>query len=150
LPTRVPLIVHERRDVWGRQLRPHVGGLPVRLVESRSAEDLLAAAAGSAAPVILLALGSRAVEGLDLLDRVLQAAPDALVAVLEPAGEPAVTRLARQFGATLVTPAETRPPALLELLRSWVRLAVARTEADGWSAGSEPAADLLDEFCPTA
>jgi DNA-binding NarL/FixJ family response regulator len=148
LPTRVPLIVHERRDVWGRQVRPRVAELPVRLVASRSADDLLAAVAGTTSPVIVLSLGARPVEGLDLLDRALQAAPDAIAVVLDPTGEPGLARLAREIGATLVLPTETRPPVLLDLLRRWVRLAAARAAAGGWSSAHEPEPDLLDALCP--
>jgi hypothetical protein len=148
LPTRVPVIVQERRGVWGRQIRPRVAGLPVRLVESRSADDLLAAVAGSACPVIVLTLGNRPAEDLDLLDRALQTAPGALTLVLDPTGQPDVARLARQIGATLVLPVETRPPVLLDLLLRWVRLAAARAEAEGWSSGNEPEPDLLASIDP--
>jgi hypothetical protein len=146
VPTCVPLVVHERRDVWGRQLRPRVAGLPARLVESRSAADLMAAIGGSACPVIVMTLGSRPAEGLDLLDRAVQAAPDALLVLMDPTGDPELARLARQLGATLVLPAETRPPVLIELLLGWICLAATRAGGDGWSSRSEPAADLIDSI----
>lgn len=145
----IPLIVHERRDHWGRHIRPRAGELSARVVETRSAADLLRAVAGTASSVIVLALGSRPAEGLELLDRVMQAAPESRVVVLDTTGDPALGRLARELGALHVLPADTRPPELLELLARWTRQATARTATAGWIAPPDRPLDPVDALLAT-
>src|SRR5690242_2459701 len=94
---RLPLVVHERLGVWARQLRPRTIGWPVRLVESRSAENLLAASSQSACPLVMFDLASRPLSALGELDRLMQRAPGALVLVLVPEPFDEVTTLAREL-----------------------------------------------------
>lgn len=150
MPSPVPLILHERRDTWGRHLRPRAESLSVRLVETRSCPDLLRAVAGTAVPVVLLALDRRVAEGLRHLDQVFQLAPDALVVVLDPTGEPSVRRLASELGAVMVLPAEIRPPLLFDLLGRWLPLAATRAAAAGWVEGVDHPADSLDALLNSA
>lgn len=130
---RLPLVTHERLGNWARQLRPRVAGWPVRLVETRSADELAGALGRSACPLVVLDLGDRPRAGLEDLDRALPAAPNALVLALERTGQPAVALLARELGATHVLSGVATPPMVLNLLGRWLPLALRRAESDGWT-----------------
>lgn len=146
MPIRIPLVIHERLGTWTRQLRPRAASWPVRVVESRSSADLVAAAGRSACPILVLDLGDRPGPGLEDLDRVLQVATDALALVLDPRAHPPVAPLARELGATHVFSGPAPPPAVAELLGRWVPLAFRRAEADGWADGPRSTGDPLEDL----
>jgi CheY-like chemotaxis protein len=141
----LPLVTHERRGVWARQLGPQAAhaGWPVRLVESRSRGDAVRGVAGRTCPLALIDLGERPVAGLDVLDAVMQAAPAALVLVLDPSADAAIDRLARELGAAQVL-SRPRPPEVVALLDRWVALARTRCEASGWSSAEREPLDPID------
>ncbi|MEO6809246.1 MAG: hypothetical protein ABI353_09070 [Isosphaeraceae bacterium] len=127
-----PLIIHERRGHWVRQVRPRVVGWPVQVVETRSTSDLVAALDGSACPLVVIDLAERVRLALDDLDQAVRIAPCALVLVLDPAEHCGVVPIARELGATHVLTGVINPPDVMALLARWVPLARRRAEADGW------------------
>jgi DNA-binding NarL/FixJ family response regulator len=139
-----PLIVHERIGTWARQLRPRVSGWLVRLVETRSASDLVAALTGSACPIGVFDLTGRTRSGLEELDQASQAAPAGLFLILDDTGRPELADLARELGASHVLPSGTPPPTVAALLARWLTLARRRAECDGWAVIPEdPRPDWL-------
>lgn len=141
MPPPPVLIIHERLARWARHLRPRLVGCSVRLVESRSADDLVGAARAAPCPLLLIDPHDRPGEALDALDRAFEAAPDALALVLDPGEAADFGPLARELGATLVLPARTRPPDVHELLNRWLPIARRRAAAGGWHPASETPAD---------
>ena len=138
-----PLVIHERKGVWGRQLRPRVATWNVRPVETRSESDLVEAAHLHPFPVAVFDLGEKPPAMLADLDAFLECAPGALTVALDPGKIPEVAALAWELGATLVLSGLTRPPDLVDLLARWVVLSRTRAEADGWFP-----ADKIDEDDP--
>jgi hypothetical protein len=132
------VVIHERLGSWARQLRPRLRAWPIRWVESRSTADLVCAVSGMACPIVVIGLDHRPRGGLEDLDRALQAAPQALVLVLDPNAHAEVATLARELGATQVCSGVIIPPAVAGLLARWLPLARRRTEDDGWSAARPP------------
>ena len=130
------LVVHERVGNWARQLRPRLAGRPVRLVETRSADDLEAALAGAACPILLVDLARRPRAALEDLDRGLRVSPGALALVLDPEGHEGAALLAREVGASHVAAGPVTPPAVVDLLSRWLPLAQRRSESAGWSAAT--------------
>jgi hypothetical protein len=135
--TRVPLIIHERLGTWARQLRPRVVGWSVRVVETRSADDLETALGRDPCPLVVIDLGGRTRAVLEELDRAAQQSPNALVLVLDPSAQAGVAPLARELGATHVLSGAVPPPMVVALLARWLPLARRRAEADGWWGESD-------------
>ncbi len=135
---RLPLVLHERLGYWARHLRPLLLGWPIRWVESRSATDLESALAGAACPIVVLDLARRPRAGLEDLDRAVQAAPKAMVLVVDPESHEGVALLARELGATHVISGVATPPTVAALLERWLPLALRRTEREGWSRAPRP------------
>jgi hypothetical protein len=129
------LVTHERLAYWARHLRSRLADRSVRVVETRSSDDLEAAlrAAGLVCPVVLIDLARRVRAGLEDLDRAVQAAPDALTLVLDPGDHDGVALLAREIGATHVIAGATTPPAVADLLARWLLLAQRRCALSGWT-----------------
>lgn len=146
MPTRIPLIIHERLANWGRQLRPRTGGWAVHVIETRSREDLLIAVAQAACPLIVIDLGDRPRAALEDLAIAHRVAPNALSLVIASPRYPEIGDFAREWGASQVLRGAATPPEVLELLRRWYALAQMRTDADGWSSRAEPRADDFDDI----
>ena len=92
------LIIHERLAHWARQLAPRLAAWPVRLVETRSADDLRPPAS-AACPSSSSTWASASGRASSDLDRAARAAPNGLILVLDRRR----TRgrlLARELGAT--------------------------------------------------
>jgi hypothetical protein len=134
---RVPLVIHERKGRWARQLRPSALGWPARLVESRSASALARALASAPAAVGLVDLGDRPRAGLEDLDLAARSAPEALILVLDPGDRPGVALLARELGAAHVLGGTVPPPTVVGLIDRWVALALRRAEAAGWPGDAD-------------
>ena len=132
------LIVHERIGTWARQFRPRAAAWGVRLVETRSRDDLSASVRQAVCPVIVCDLGDRPRAMLDDLDHALQAEPTALAIVIDPSDSPGLPLVARQLGAAHVIGGDVPPPVLLALLARWLPLARRRAESDGWSPSPAP------------
>jgi len=132
------VLIHERLGNWARQLRPRLLAWPIRWIETRSTTDLEAALAGMACPIVLIDLARRPRAGLEDLDRAAQAAPNALILVLDPQAHEGVATLARELGATHVLAGPVTPPSVAELIARWLPLARRRAERDGWSNAPEP------------
>jgi CheY-like chemotaxis protein len=132
------VVIHERLGTWARQLRPRLVDGPIRWVETRSTADLEAALTGVACPVVLIDLSRRSRAGLEDLDRAAQAAPNALILVLDPQAHEGVPALARELGATHVFSGPVTPPAVARLIARWLSVARRRSEGDGWSIAREP------------
>lgn len=129
--------VHERIGTWARHLRARLAGHPVRLVETRSADDLRAALDGVPCPILLVDVGQRPRAALEELGTALAVAPDALALVLNPLAHDGVGLLARELGATHVVDGPCPPPGVAALLTRWLPLAHRRAEQSG-RVGSGP------------
>ena len=127
------LVIHERIANWARHLRPRLGDSGLRVVETRSAADLVAALGGSACPLVVVDLGRDPKAALEDLDAALQAAPGALALVMDPDSVGPAALLARELGATHVISGPAPPPVVARLLTRWAALARSRSEAAGWS-----------------
>lgn len=127
-----PLIIHERKGHWGRQLRPRVASWAVRPIETRSAEDLRSAARFHPFPLAVFDLGERPLSMLSDLDVFLDAAPGSLTLALDPTNHSEVAEIAWERGATFVLSGFARPPVVVELLTHWLTLSRRRAESDGW------------------
>jgi hypothetical protein len=132
------VVIHERQGNWARHLRPRFLAWPIRWVESRSSADLEAALAGLACPVVLIDLGRRVRAGLEDLDRARQAAPGALLLVLDPERHEGAATLARELGATHVFTGLVTPPEVARLLARWLPLAQRLDEQAGWTSAPAP------------
>lgn len=150
MPTRIPLIIHERLANWGRQLRPRTSGWAVRVIETRSREDLLTALAQAACPLIVIDLCDRPRAALEDLAIAHRIAPNALALVIASPRDPEIGDFAREWGASQVLRGAATPPEVVELLRRWYTLAQIRTDADGWSSRVEPRDDEWDATIPPA
>jgi len=129
----VALILHERRGNWARSLRSRMGDLPIRWFESRSTADLLAAARGLTAPVVLIDLGEEPYGPLEDLTRLIDLAPSARVLILDPWERPEVSESVRALGATHSISGFVPPTEVADLLARWVSLAAEETDRQGWS-----------------
>jgi hypothetical protein len=130
--SRVNLIVHERRGLWARQLRPRVAGWPVRLIESRSRDDLAAALGRAPHSLAVVDVGNNARGVLEDLIWTRPIERDALVLVLDPNRNEIVASLARELGACLAIQGFCPPPRVAAILERWHRLCLARKERAGW------------------
>lgn len=130
--SRVGVIVHERLGNWARQLRPRLAAQHARMRETRSWPDLEAAIMGLAAPVAVFDLHRLGPVGLVHLDRLMERAGDAWVLVLDPTGDHARGRIARELGATHVITGAAPPSDVAALIGRWVVLAEQRIERGGW------------------
>ncbi|GAC1466664.1 MAG: hypothetical protein NVSMB9_07460 [Isosphaeraceae bacterium] len=135
--TSQTLAIHERIGTWGRHLRPRLAGTRARIVETRSAEDLVGALARTVHPIVLCDLARRHAAALVEVDAALRVAPDALVLVLDPYPLAGAALLARELGATHVISGPAPPPRVEGLLLRWLSLAERRVERAGW-VGSCP------------
>jgi chemotaxis response regulator CheB len=131
--TRVAVILHERLGTWAAQLRSRFQDRPVRVIETRSAQDLDRALAGLACPVVVIALGIDPADGLEQLERVLRLCPAARILILDSASCEGVSELAREMGATLAISGLVPPPVVAALVDRWVSQAAAQTAREGWS-----------------
>ena len=131
------LVVHERIGYWGRQLQSRLVNRSVRIVESRSAEDLEQALTNVVCSLVVIDLGHKGCGGLDDLGRALGTAPDALVLVIDPASREGVAMLARELGASQVLSGTVTPPEVVDVMTRWISLAQARAKSSGW-AGRDP------------
>lgn len=127
------LIVHERLARWARRLRPRAGAWGARLVESRSVDDLAAAAIGTC-PVVLIDPAGSPREAFDALLTVRRLAPQALVLVVCDPMLADFPDAAREAGATLSLSSSSPLPVFFDIIRRWLDLARQRSQADGWAA----------------
>ena len=139
------VIIHERVANWSRQLRPRFRGWPIRWSETRSTAELARAAAGSACPILIVDLDKHTARGLRDVDEALRVAPGALALVLDPLDREGVAEVAQEIGATLVLAGPVVPPEVERLLQRWLPIARGRSEAEGWSAATEPDPDPWDD-----
>ncbi|MHB1559432.1 MAG: hypothetical protein ACYC61_18440 [Isosphaeraceae bacterium] len=130
---RVSVVLHERLGNWNRQLRPRLVRQPVRWFESRSGAELAEVIAGIAAPVVLIDLARRPLEGLAALEVVGSRVPGARTLVLDPESTPGIAGLARELGATQVVSGFVPPPEVAGWLERWIALAGRDLERAGWS-----------------
>lgn len=134
----MPLVIHERRNTWARQIRPRAADWPVRVVETRSTDELTQACAHAACPIVVLDLANRTLAALVDLERTIQIAPQALTLVMDPGGHREVSDLARELGASHVLRGRVTPPTVIRLLERWVHLAARRAASDGWMNAVPP------------
>ena len=126
------LVVHEKIGYWGRQLPGRLANRAVRIVESRSAEDLERALENTISPLIVIDLGHKNCNGLEDLARALRIASDALALVIDPENRQGVSLLARELGATHVLAGIPNPPEVADLIARWISLAQERVRSAGW------------------
>ena len=132
------VVTHERRATWARHLRPRLAatgsGLgPIRLVESRSGDDLERAVRGTSSPVVVIDVADRPRAMLEDLDRAASACPSGLFLVLDPRAHPGVSALAFELGATLVMAGVVPPTRVARMVLRWLPLARRRAEGAGWA-----------------
>jgi hypothetical protein len=135
------LVIHERLGIWARHLRPRLADGPVRVVETRSPEDLSRVLLGGSGvcPIVLIDLARRIRAGLEDLDLARQCAPDALILVLDPEPTQGVALLARELGATDVLSGPATPPQVVRIITRWLPISRLRAESSGWaSTAGEP------------
>jgi CheY-like chemotaxis protein len=135
------LVIHERHGIWVRHLRPRLADQPIRVVETRSREDLATVLAGGSGvcPIVLIDLARRPRAGLEDLDLARRLAPDSLILLLDPEALEGVALLARELGATDVVTGAATPPQLLRIVTRWLPLSRLRCESAGWSgSATEP------------
>jgi hypothetical protein len=135
------LVIHERLGVWARQLRPRLADGSVRVVESRSPDDLARVLldGSGVCPIVLIDLTRRIRAGLEDLDLARRSAPDALILILDPELIDGVALLARELGATDVLSGPATPPQVLRIVTRWLPLSRLRAESSGWaSTAGEP------------
>lgn len=127
------LIIHERIGFWVRQLRSRMAQSGLKIVETRSRDDIEKALASSPdpCPLALIDLGRRPLATLEELDLLKQAAPNALVLVLDPQAHDEIPLTARTLGATHVISGQAIPPDVARLLMRWKRLANERAITAG-------------------
>ena len=130
------LVVHERIGYWGRQLQSRLINRSVRIVESRSAEDLERALTNMVCSLVVIDLGRKGCGGLDDLACALRTAPDALVLVIDPVSREGVAMLARELGATQVLSGAVTPPEVVDVMTRWISLAQERAKSSGWAASA--------------
>lgn len=123
------LVVHERRGMWIRRLRPRLADENVRWRETRSASDLARSLSGAAEPIVLVDLGSRPESVLKDLAESLPRDEPALVLVLDPERREWTHTLALELGATLALQGVVTPPEVEFILRRWIELAGKRRRA---------------------
>ena len=133
MPSMV-LVIHERIGKWARQVRPRLTDRSVRVVQTRSVDDLESALAGAGlrCPIVLIDLDRRVRPGLEELERAAIVAPEALILVLDPGDHEGVTLLARELGASHVISGPVTPPVVSDLLLRWLALGQKRNELPGW------------------
>jgi DNA-binding NtrC family response regulator len=145
----LPLVVHEPQTSWGRQLRARGTEWPVRLHETRSLDDLIAALRRAAFGLLLVDAGDRPLAALDHLAHAAPLLGGWLVLFVDAAEDPDRATLARALGATHVVARPVPPPEVAALLRRWVDLALDRRARAGWLADIDPAPDAwLTELVP--
>jgi hypothetical protein len=127
-----PLVIHERKGTWGRQLRPRVAAWSVRPIETRSAADLIDAARLHPFPLAVFDLREKPATILADLDVFLERVPSAFSLVLDPGKIPEAAEIAWNCGATLVLSGQTHPPKVVDLLARWSVLSRRLAESDGW------------------
>ena len=101
------LILHERKAYWAGHLRPRLADRPVRVIESRSIEDLRSALGGGGRPILLIDLADGLERGLEATAEAALIDPDALILALSP-GDPAEVG---EIGDSDFPHATTRPTA---------------------------------------
>lgn len=126
------VVTHERRGIWAGHLRRSIADWGLRLVESRSLDDLTQAVAGVAHPLVLIDLDRRPREQLDALLLLGTERRDALTLVLDPASVIPEPWRARELGATVLLRGFVPPPQVLQLLDRWRRVSEARRARSGW------------------
>ncbi len=131
------LVIHERIGYWGRQLQSRLANRSVRIVETRSAEDLQRALTNRVCSLVMIDLGRKGYEGLDDIGLALRIAPDALVLVIDPSVREGVAMLSRELGASQVFSGTVTPPEVVDVMTRWISLAQERAKSSGW-AGSAP------------
>jgi hypothetical protein len=139
-------MIHERRGLWFRQIRPRVVGWPVRVVESRSTSDLVTALDGTVCPLVVIDLGEWVRPALVDLSQAVRTSPGALVLVLDAAEHRGVVPIARELGATHVLTGVINPPDVMDLLARWIPLARRRAEADGWIGDPSPEPPIWEQL----
>lgn len=140
----LPLIIHERRSTWAAQVRFRMLDCPVRIVETRSTNELLAACTRSACPILVFDLADRPVPALADLERAMLVAPNNLSLVLDPSGHRENALVAHELGATHVLSGRITPPAVSNHLRRWLPVATRRAVSDGWAHEFEPELELWE------
>lgn len=140
----MPLVIHERRGRWARQLRPRFAGQPVRVVETRSDLDLRNALRGTDAALVLVDLEERDVSVLDELVGALQGARDPLVLVLISARDALAAELARECGASDLCVGFVPPPEVAARLERWLRVCLERRARGGWFPREGVERDMID------
>jgi hypothetical protein len=137
---RIALVVHERRGVWVRQLRPRVADWPVTLIETRGPDDLAAALGASPYSILIADLGGSPRAILHDIGLSRRVDHHCLALVLDPQRHEGAATLARELGATLVIAGFCPPPRVVAILERWLRLCRARRRQAGWVA------DTVDEI----
>jgi hypothetical protein len=142
----IPLIIHERRANWARQLRPRVASSSLRVIETRGASDLAAAYSAHEFALSVIDLADRPAAALAELAEALTAARESLVLVLDPTRLAEIATLARELGATEVWAGFVPPPRVARLVHRWGTLLRRRAAACGFYPSSDLPTTHPSEF----
>lgn len=143
------LVIYEQASVWSRQLRARLTGRPIRWRETRTAEEVESALAGSSAAIVVVDLASRPTAGLEAIARASRSLGDPLILALEPLDRKPVAALAEELGATLVLRGPVAPPEVAALLaQRWLNLSQRRADAQGHAQGDRQWPEPWNRFAP--
>jgi DNA-binding response OmpR family regulator len=144
---QIDLILYERLAHWYRVLAAHLAEKPIRLVETRTADEMEQALDRSALPLVLIDLGDHPERALGVLERAARHRSEPIILVLVPQADPHLECVARELGVGDVLTRDVTPPELLALLQRWVLVLIRRLEKGGWYPvvkPRSPADELLD------
>ena len=145
----IPLVVHEPRTYWARQLRGRTASWPVRLHETRDLDDLLTAIRHEPIGVLLIDSGEDPDVALDHLAAAAAYLDFWLVLFVDSTPHADRATLARAVGATHVVVRPVPPPEVATLLSRWVQLALNRRARAGWIGDTDPDPDAwITELVP--
>lgn len=138
------MVIHERLAHWTRQLRPYEGAWSVRLIETRSSDELFEAVSRAGTCVVVARLGDDPAGELGRLHEALTASPGTLCVLHDPLDRPGVQALARELGAAVAWGSEALPPEVVRLLERFTEIIRERRDRGGWfdPAWTVPADDL--------
>ncbi len=132
------MILHERLSKWSAQVRPRVVSWPVRLKETRSLDELTAAASGHVCPIVIIAGSGALGQTLESVAEARRASAGAMILVVDAPDSAEFLLVAIELGASHVLARPVLPPQIMTWLERWVALAQLRTEASGWSLDRAP------------
>ncbi|GIW88450.1 MAG: hypothetical protein KatS3mg108_2774 [Isosphaeraceae bacterium] len=149
-PSPLPLIIHEPRTFWARQLRARSATWPVHCHETRSLDDLLSLLPNQPFGLLVIDSGNNPASALEHLAAASLHLKNWLILFIVSHDDPQLATLARTLGASHVVASPIPPPVVASLLHRWLKLSLTRRDRSGWVGQPNPSADAwLDELLPS-